>query len=139
MLIVSFFISSVALAQQGPGTIYVSVSGFRSDNGWALAGLFRSSKGFPSDFIYTFRTATAEINDGQASMVFPNVPLGEYAISIVHDTDMDVNFDRNWAFLPAEGYGTSNDTRGVFGPGDYSGSKFITNASEASIYIPIHY
>jgi len=133
------FISSIAAAQQGPGTIYVSIAGFHNDRGWALAGLFKSSKGFPSDFSYCYETATAEINEGQASIIFTNVPLGEYAVSVVHDTDMDNNFDRNWLFLPAEGYGTSNNAMGMFGPGDYSGAKFIMDSSEHSLYIPIHY
>jgi len=49
------------------------------------------------------------IQGGRATAACTNVPPGTYALSFFHDENSNTNFDLNWAGLPAEGYGFSNN------------------------------
>ena len=121
------------------GSITVIMTGFRNDKGRAQVALFDSEQGFPFDPNHAIMTITATIENGSASTVFTNVPTGEYAISVFHDEDMDAEFDRNWIFLPAEGFGTSNNPGGFWGPGGYKDSRFTVDSPTGEIDIYIHY
>ncbi len=121
------------------GTISVNMVGFRNEKGRAQVALFRSDKGFPFNAKYAVMVRTASINNASASVIFTDVPTGEYAISAFHDENSNAEFDRNWLFLPAEGYGTSNNTAGFWGPGGYTDSKFLLNAPNAVVNVYIHY
>jgi uncharacterized protein (DUF2141 family) len=117
----------------------VVVTGFKSEKGRAQIALFNSEKGFPLDPDYAFRTNTSDIKSGRSVAMFNNIPYGEYAICVIHDEDMDGDFDKNWLFLPGEGWGTSNGAGGFFGPGGYSDSKFTLDSYNGEIDIVIHY
>jgi len=121
------------------GDIKVVITGLRNDKGRAQIALFASEKGFPFDASNAYMTRTADVNKGRAVTIFSDVSTGEYAISVIHDEDMDGDFDRNWLFLPGEGWGTSNDVGGFFGPGGYKDSRFILDSRSASINIIVHY
>lgn len=121
------------------GNIKVIMTGFRNEKGRAQVALYNSEKGFPLDPNYAYKTISVAIIKGRAVATFYNVPLGKYALSAIHDEDMDGDFDRNWLFLPGEGWGTSNDAGGYFGPGGYQDSRFIIDEREASINIVMHY
>lgn len=121
------------------GNLTVVVTGLRNPKGRAQVALFNSDKGFPLDPEHAYKTQTANITNGQAIARFNNVPFGEYALCAIHDEDMDGDFDRNWLFLPGEGWGTSNDAGGFFGPGSYKDSKFTLNSQTGLINIVIHY
>jgi uncharacterized protein (DUF2141 family) len=121
------------------GNITVSMVGFRNNVGKAQVAIFKTDEGFPFDSRYAFMTRSASISGEVSQAVFKDVPTGTYAISVFHDEDSDADFDRNWIFLPAEGYGTSNNAGGYFGPGNFRDSVFILDTSEATVGVIIHY
>jgi len=121
------------------GNITVVMTNFRNEKGRAQVTLFNSEKGFPLDPNYAYMVKTGAINGGTATVKFMGVGLGEHAICAIHDEDMDGDFDRNWLFLPGEGWGTSNDVGGFFGPGNYNDSRFILDSTDATVNIIIHY
>jgi uncharacterized protein (DUF2141 family) len=138
MLILSA--ASFCQDETSTGTITVEMTGFRDSSGWALAALFNSDKGYPTDFTKAFEIATSEIRSGKAQIVFNNIPTGEvYAITAIHDADADYEFDRNWLFIPIEGWGTSNDIQGIIGPGDFNHARFLMDSTAGKFVIPIHY
>ncbi|MDX1630105.1 MAG: DUF2141 domain-containing protein [Fulvivirga sp.] len=47
---------------------------------------------------------------------FPNVPSGEYAITVVHDQNSNGKLDVNLFGIPSEPYGFSNNPSTIFGP-----------------------
>lgn len=131
-------LSVITYPQDLYGNITVSVTGFKSEKGRAQVALFNSEKGFPLDPNYAFTTHTAKINFDRAITTFEAVPQGEYAICAIHDVDSDGEFDRNWIFLPGEGWGTSNDVGGYFGPGSYHESRFILDSTSGQVNVVIH-
>lgn len=129
----------VGAAYADTGNISVLLTGFHNDKGRAQVVIYSSDKGFPLDPNYAYETRTTVIKNGQARVVFNDIPMGEYAISAIHDEDMDGDFDRNWLFIPGEGWGTSNDAGGYWGPGSYKDSRFILDSKDAVIRIIMHY
>ena len=70
--------------------------------------------------------------------IFNNIAPGIYAVTSVHDEnsngDMDLFF-----FGPAEGYGTSNDIRGLLGPPSFHDAKFEVSSKNVSLDINMGY
>jgi uncharacterized protein (DUF2141 family) len=139
LVVISLLVVELTAFAQVSGKITVKTTGFRNNKGQALVALFRSEQGFPSNMNHAFIAKTAAIKNGKATVVFTDVPTGEYAVSAIHDEDKDMHFDTNWIFFPAEGWGTSNNTQGFFGPGDYHDSRFILDPADATVNIIIHY
>lgn len=54
-----------------------------------------------------------------------NLPAGEYAISLFHDTNNNGILDTNLFGIPIEKYGFSNNAKGFMGPPNYQKSSFI--------------
>lgn len=69
-------------------------------------------------------------------MVFENLPSGEYAISLYHDENENNKLDTGWFGIPNEGYGCSNNAKGMMGPPKYEDAKFqLTSNKEMTIKI----
>lgn len=109
------------VAEEG---IKLSVTNLRSDKGFVLVSLFKDGVGYPDDANKAFKTAKVSIKDKKASVLFPGLPSGTYAISILHDENNDQKMNKSFLGLPKEGYGFSNNVIGAFGPPGYIRASF---------------
>ncbi len=109
------------VAEEG---IKLSVTNLRSDRGFVLVSLFKDGVGYPDDAKKAFKTAKVSILDKKASVLFPGLPTGTYAISILHDENNDQRMNKSFLGLPKEGYGFSNNAIGAFGPPGLSRASF---------------
>ena len=66
---------------------------------------------------------SSTIEAGISTVVFENVPDGEYAIVCFHDANSNGEMDFHENGMPKESYGTSNNALS-FGPPQFSNSKF---------------
>ena len=57
-----------------------------------------------------------EAKEGKIVVVFENVPVGSYALSVIHDENENFELDSNFFGIPKEGFGFGNDAMGSFGP-----------------------
>ena len=121
------------------GTISVIVQGLRTDNGQARFALFAAEEGFPGDIEYAIATDFTSISGGEARVSFENLPLGEYAIAVLHDEDADDEMDTNFLGIPSEGVGVSNDATSTFGPPDYEDAAFVLDSPTLEMTISIRY
>jgi uncharacterized protein (DUF2141 family) len=55
---------------------------------------------------------------------FEHVQSGTYALAVIYDENMNGKLDTNWLGIPIEGYGFSNDAKGLFGMPSYSAARF---------------
>ncbi|MBI3772529.1 MAG: DUF2141 domain-containing protein [Gammaproteobacteria bacterium] len=106
--LVSLIFSGTALAADSSGTLSIQVHGFSHERGHAVANLFREGDDvLKPDKAY--RREQAEIHDGSATINFPNLAYGKYAVSVFHDENGNGKLDHNVFRFPAESFGFSNN------------------------------
>ncbi len=57
-----------------------------------------------------------QIKNDTCLIIFKGLNPAKYAIRYFHDENMNYKLDTNWAGIPIEGYGFSNNVLGKFGP-----------------------
>lgn len=113
-------ILGVSLALSCPlhaGDLVVELKGIRSNDGHILGGIHQKSPTikFPDQkgSVMSFRVPARE---GTVTLVFKDVPEGDYALTAFHDENGSGEIDRNPLGIPTEGYAFSNDAMGFMGP-----------------------
>lgn len=137
--IIFVLITRIMVAQTNTGTLTLSVTGLRSNNGMVLASLFKSHDGFPHEREKCFQHIKASISKNTSEVIFRNIPLGYYAIGIIHDENNNNKMDFGMFHIPKEGYGASNNAKGTFGPPDFNDAKFNFTSTNNKISININY
>ena len=60
-------------------------------------------------------------------------------MAVVHDENMNGKLDTNWAGLPTEGYGFSNDVRGVLSAPTFAAASFKYDGQTVDLTMRLHY
>ncbi len=118
----ALLVAWTATAQQQSGTITIVATGFTSEKGEVLVQLANSEKDYDEDD-EGYRMASVKPAAGRATIVFENVPYGEYAIKLFHDENSNQKLDIGWTG-PEERYGFSNNERGLMGPPAFEKVRF---------------
>ena len=108
----------------------VTITGVTPNNGTVLVGLFNSGMSFTGK---PMAYASAQPNGAQASVKFPSVPPGEYAVSAFQDTNGNQKLDRGKFGIPTEKYGFSRDARGSYGPPEFIDASIRVGEKTAAI------
>ena len=85
--------------------IVVHVSGFTHAGGQAIGNLFREGDDV---FGKPYVRVVAGIQQNTATLVFPGLPQGSYAVTVFHDENGNNDLDHNFLRFPAEPLGFSN-------------------------------
>ena len=125
-------------AESSSGIIHVDVVGLRNDKGQILCDLFTSAEAFPAHPERANAHVVSTLSQRKAVCAFRNVPPGRYAISVVHDENMNGKLDRVLG-MPSEGVGTSRDARGHFGPPKFEDAVFNFSGGEMNLTVTIAY
>ena len=112
------------------GTVEVSVINALNDKGTIQFALF-NKQNFRKEPLFA---KSSTIKEGVSSVVFENIPLGEYAIISYHDENGNNKMDFEINGMPKESYGTSNNTLN-FGPPQFENAKFIVSEEALSLEI----
>ena len=97
----------VSLSCFGQEKLAIVAGNFESNSGKAVVNLFRQQDDIPKK---PFRTGTAEIVNGRATIWFENLPVGDYAAILFHDENSNGIVDHRFGF-PNEPMGFSNNWR----------------------------
>ncbi len=118
----------------GQATITVHVTNVPTDQGEIRFGLFTEGTFIKKAPDYH---ETATVKDHSSTVVFENIPAGEYAISCFQDKNMNETFDFEPNGMPAEPYGLSNDAPSSYGPPLWSDAKFTV--ADKPVSMEIHF
>ena len=133
-------LSADALGQTPCPGIHVKILDIRNSTGTVACALFESPEGFPSEYL---RSATnvmvIKIRKSQARCDFEDIPPGTYAMAVVHDENMNGKLDTNWAGVPTEGYGFSNNVRGVLSAPSFAAASFKYDGRNVELTMSLHY
>jgi uncharacterized protein (DUF2141 family) len=121
--------------KQSGSTIVVQLNGIKEPTGQVLLSLFRSEEGFPTHPEKAFRWKTAKVTSSSLIISLDGLPLGSYAIAVVHDENSNAVMDRDWFGMPDEPYGISNNVTSTFTPPTFDEAKFTVTGKRDTIKI----
>ncbi len=102
----SFSSTPILLAQK----CVIEVYGLRNSKGEVIMSLFQNSEGFPESREEVVILTSAEIVDEKAIFSLQLLP-GRYALTFLHDEDLDGEMKYSWIGMPLEGFGFSNNPK----------------------------
>lgn len=111
-------------ARSTESSLSIDMRNFRNDRGAALVALFPSALGFPDHPDRAIRWVVVPIHKGRARAVIRGVAPGTYAVAVLHDEDGNRKMKTGMFGIPKEGFGTSRDARGHFGPPHFNDARF---------------
>ena len=118
-------------------TITVMIDGIRNTNGSIGVALFDEDSAFPDD--EGLKREMISINStGGVEVTFEDVPVGDYAVAVMHDENDNGDMDFNEYGMPLEGFGFSNDAMGEQGPPDFDEAAFTADG-ETEIVVTLMY
>jgi uncharacterized protein (DUF2141 family) len=129
----------MAFAQGAPAAdLAVTIGNIQDGSGQVLVGLFDSEAAFPKQ-VYQGRSVPAIQRDAEGSvrLSFVGLPAGTYAVSAIHDKDMNGKLTTNLLGMPTEPYGFSGQGSGRFGPPAFTDASFRLPDGGATVTIQI--
>ena len=107
-----------------PAELHVRVENLRSDRGLIQACITRDPARFP-DCKADPKALRARVSaKDAATMRFQNVPIGGYALALIHDENANGRLDKV-AGLPREGFGFSRNPAIRFGPPKFEEARIM--------------
>lgn len=121
------------------GRLTIRVVGFAHHQGQLIVNVFSKEDGFPTDRQRALRSITGQITDRNTTDVeLPNLPAGQYAISVLHDENANGQLDTNFLGIPKEPTGTSRNVKGHFGPPKFRDAVFALGNEDMMLTITLH-
>jgi uncharacterized protein (DUF2141 family) len=112
----------------------------RNSTGTVDCALFESPEGFPTEVLHSATTIMViKVRQTQARCNFEDIPPGRYALAVVHDENMNGKLDTNHLGIPTEGYGFSNDVKGLLGPPSFAAASFAYDGRNLELTIRLEY
>ena len=118
------------------GNVTVQLTGFENDQGTVKLCVCRSEEEYTGK-TKEFCTASAELKSKKAEWVFKNMPYGRYSIKAFHDKNGNSKMDTNFAGMPVELYGFSNNARARFGLPSFARAAFTLNEPQVTVAIEL--
>ncbi len=112
---------STTILEETSSELTVIVNGLESDKGTMMIAIYTSEDNWLSSSQYRKSTT---IEDGVATVVFENIPLGVYGISTYQDENDNGKLDTGLFGIPKEPYASSRGAFGYFGPPKWIHAKF---------------
>jgi uncharacterized protein (DUF2141 family) len=138
--IANAFLLFVPSAEAGyTGNLEIKLNSLRNTKGRVCLTVFSGPKGFPgggkgSNLKYS-RCAAAS----SGTVLFSNLPLGNYAIAAIHDSNSDGKLNTNSLGVPSEGFGFSNNPPLRFGPASFADSQVFVSGTKTVVQIQMRY
>ncbi len=116
-------LSMIAVLSQNAmaADLTVNISEIEQGKGHVLVALYADKEAYASGKA-SFASKVKADNEKE-TVVFENLPDGEYSIKMYQDENGNNKLDFNMIGIPKEGYGFSNNV-GMFGAPDYVETKF---------------
>ncbi len=103
--------------------LVVQLSNLKRGKGSVNVALYRTAEDFTDN---PYKTLSQKLKTGQsgASLTFESVEPGEYAIAVYQDLNENGILDTNFAGIPQEPYGFSNNYRPTISLPSFAKAKF---------------
>lgn len=126
--ILSIFAIGVTSAR---GQISVTIEGLRNTKGKVYVLLQNSEQMYQAKGKY-YKVAAIEIGKGERDCTFEDIQTGTYAITLLHDEDLDEKMKTNFVGMPKEGFGFSNNAKGKMGKPSFEAAGFTVESGKTA-------
>lgn len=137
----SFLLLFTSFSNQADKTfsLTINVEKLRNSKGVVQFALYNKDGSIPDEnFKKCFKMLKANIINGSSIITFNNIPIGKYAVNILHDENNNGKIDKGF-IMPIEGIGFSNfKTIGLSNKPSFSKASFDFN-TDKSIKVAIVY
>ncbi|HET7360459.1 MAG TPA: DUF2141 domain-containing protein [Salinimicrobium sp.] len=116
-IIIAMIVSNYMMAQEN---ISVTVTHIPTEKGEIMFGLYSEGTFMKAAPDYH---AKSKVENKSATVVFENIPEGEYAVAVYQDENGNHRLDFEPSGRPAENYGFSNNPV-LYGPPQWEDAKF---------------
>ena len=96
----ALLLSVLAGASEPTGSVEISISDLRNDQGQVLVALHDSASSFPRNASAALLRRSLTARNGRASTTFSGLPAGDYAIAVLHDENSNEELDTNFLGMP---------------------------------------
>lgn len=108
LILLSFLLSSFNNQKQETFDLTINVNELRNSTGVVVFALYDREDAFPDEHYKKYlKKLTGKIVNGSSAVTFENLPVGKYAVNILHDENKDGKIKRG-LLMPKEGIGFSN-------------------------------
>jgi uncharacterized protein (DUF2141 family) len=125
-------------SQPAEARLTIKVTDLRNHNGQLIFGVFRAGDGFPTQ---REKSVDWQIKPADANTVVftASLPPGRYGASVLHDENKNGKMDKNFAGIPVEGYGVTNNPKPSFRAATFEESRFTLPPEGVSLTIRVQY
>lgn len=134
--LLTIFLLWLPVAAWSQGAIEVVVTDIREAKGEIRVGLFDNENSFLKEAI-DGKVVKAE-KEG-VTVVFENLPAGDYAVSVIHDENGNGELDSNVVGIPKEGFAFGNNAMGAFGPPSFEKAKVVVKKGSVRQELKLKY
>lgn len=127
LVALALFTSSKIVAQT---TVTATVVNVTSNEGKVGFALYNKA----NFMLEPVQAKAVEVKENKSTVVFKNIPAGDYAIICYHDKNSNGKMDFTPQGMPMEDYGTSNNVMS-FGPPQFDNAKFTVADKDVSLEI----
>jgi uncharacterized protein (DUF2141 family) len=124
----------MVLAASRAADLTIEVRDVKTDKGPVMIALYNSAAGFLKQ---PTGVMAAPATGATVSMIFKDVPAGDYAFAAFQDANRNGVLDRNLIGMPTEEYAFSNNAYGHMGPPAFDAAKVALPAAGASASITL--
>jgi len=118
--------------------IEIEIIGFKSSEGQLMISINRGPEGWPEENFIEQRFIP-EFSSPNFTVVFEDMPYGNYAVGVLHDKDEDGEMTKNFIGMPKESFGFTKDYKVVFRAPKYEEANFEANSSKVSLKINLQH
>jgi uncharacterized protein (DUF2141 family) len=135
-LFLSLILLSLALTGFAQVQLQVTVKGIKEAKGTIRVGLFNSEGDFLKNAVYG---EVVKASGSEVVVLFKNLPVGDYGISVIHDENENGELDSNFMGIPKEGFAFGNNAMGTFGPPSFKDAMIKVDSTHLAHHISMRY
>jgi uncharacterized protein (DUF2141 family) len=125
LMVAALMLSHTAAQSAVTARLTISVEGVRNADGVVGVLVFSSPQGWPDSVDGAIRAKAVPARSPIATLAIEDIPLGAYAVVVLHDENENKKLDRDFVGRPREGWGMSNNPKARASAPSFGRARFL--------------